>query len=111
MPYRDKKYLEWITKQPSIVTGQRPSVYHHEGPRGIGQKTDDYRTLPLSDRQHQLIHNKGKEWFAHTMNIDFKNTQIRLMMQYLEETYNIDAQEDIIHHLMLRIRELGGLER
>jgi len=36
-----------------------PSDPHHYGPRGLGQKTDDLRTVPLCRRCHDHFHAAG----------------------------------------------------
>jgi len=64
-PYRDKKYLAWIRKQPCVICRRTPSQAHHEalGNRGIGTKAPDTYTLPLCYMCHRNRENTGFETF------------------------------------------------
>lgn len=47
------KYLKWIGSHPCCVPGCGDRAQrHHYGPRGVGQKTDDPRTVPLCESCH-----------------------------------------------------------
>ncbi|HHH29077.1 MAG TPA: DUF968 domain-containing protein [Polyangiaceae bacterium] len=59
-PTRDAKYLEHVRSRPCcICLAAAPSDPHHFGPRGLGQKTDDRRTVPLCRRCHDRWHDHG----------------------------------------------------
>lgn len=52
----DSKYLEFVAGLPCCVTGSRPVTVHHligHNLRGIGDKTSDYLSIPLSPELHQ----------------------------------------------------------
>ncbi len=55
------KYLKWIGSHPCCVPGCGGRAQrHHYGPRGVGQKTDDPRTVPLCESCHlQHWHHDG----------------------------------------------------
>lgn len=70
-PERDKKYLEWITTLPCILTGYRPTVAHHQWKRhekAMGSKCSDYRAVPLCHEIHTLFHGdpgwKVYDWYG-----------------------------------------------
>jgi len=59
-PARSGKYLDYVRALPCCSCGARgPSDPHHYGPRGVGQKTDDTRTVPLCRRCHDVFHDSG----------------------------------------------------
>lgn len=59
-PKRDRKYLEHVRARPCCVCGSSPpNDAHHFGPRGMGQKTDDRRTVPLCRQHHDEWHTRG----------------------------------------------------
>jgi hypothetical protein len=55
-PARAPSYLQFVRGLKCACCGQVPSVPHHYGPRGMGQKTDDYRTVPLCVGCHESVH-------------------------------------------------------
>lgn len=56
-PERDEAYLAFVRDNPCCAcAAPGPSDPHHYGPRGVGQKTDDYRTVPLCRRCHDEFH-------------------------------------------------------
>lgn len=56
-PARAPKYLAFVRLKPCLLCGAPgPSHAHHHGPRGTGQKTDDYRTIPLCAADHDGYH-------------------------------------------------------
>lgn len=56
-PARAPHYLAFVRELPCCVGGcGAPSDAHHYGPRGVGQKTDDYRTAPVCRWHHGLEH-------------------------------------------------------
>lgn len=60
-PSRSADYLAHVRARPCTgCAAQGPNDAHHFGPRGMGQKTDDYRTLPLCRACHDLWHQTGR---------------------------------------------------
>lgn len=62
---RDRKYLDWLKRQPCIVTGLSDSEYDavdpaHIGTLGKGIKSPDNEALPLSHSLHLLAHQRGE---------------------------------------------------
>lgn len=58
---RDPKYLEHVRERPCCICGASPpSDPHHFGPRGMGQKADDRRTVPLCREHHDEWHTRGR---------------------------------------------------
>lgn len=56
-PARSPRYLAFVREHACAVCGRPgPSHAHHHGPRGMSQKTDDYRTLPLCVEDHAGYH-------------------------------------------------------
>lgn len=54
---RSEAYLDFIRHKPCILCGSPPkSDPHHQGYRGLGQKTDDTRTVPLCRKCHREFH-------------------------------------------------------
>lgn len=64
-PARSERYLVWVRTHPCLLCHRPgPSDAHHYGPRGLGQKTDDYRTVPLCRGCHDAVHSspvKGQQ--------------------------------------------------
>jgi hypothetical protein len=53
-PARSKAYLAFVRTHPCISCGKEgPSEADHVGPRGVGQKTSDYRCVPLCSACHR----------------------------------------------------------
>jgi len=60
---RDKKYLEWLSKQPPLIAGTGDTVCHHVkllGSGSMGKKPSDTDCIPISDSIHQRIHSSGR---------------------------------------------------
>lgn len=56
----DPKYLAHVrTRACCICAAPAPSEPHHYGPRGLGQKTDDRRTVPICRCCHDRWHDHG----------------------------------------------------
>lgn len=59
-PARSPAYLAYVRTHPCCLCGATPpSDAHHWGRRGVGQKTDDYRTVPLCRGCHDHVHAQG----------------------------------------------------
>jgi hypothetical protein len=62
--YRDRAHLEFVTQQPCLVCGRRPSDAHHlrfAQPRAIGRRVSDEYTVPLCRTHHRALHRRGDE--------------------------------------------------
>jgi hypothetical protein len=56
-PVRSRRYLAFVRSHPCCSCGAlAPSEAHHWGPRAVGEKTDDLRTVPLCRRCHDAWH-------------------------------------------------------
>lgn len=59
-PSRSAAYLAAVRLKPcAVCQAPGPSDPHHWGPRGMGQKTDDFRTVPLCRKHHDEFHSRG----------------------------------------------------
>lgn len=65
-PYRNDRYTDWVKSQPSVISGQPADDPHHligHGQGGMGTKSSDLYTIPLTRIEHNELHNIGwKEW-------------------------------------------------
>lgn len=58
---RSEIYLDFVRSQPCMWCGAlAPSDPDHVGPHGLGQKTDDLRTVPACRECHGQRHDKGR---------------------------------------------------
>jgi hypothetical protein len=51
-PVRDPKYLQFIKRQASVVSGLGPCDPCHTGPHATSQKSSDRSAIPLTRREH-----------------------------------------------------------
>jgi hypothetical protein len=61
---RDRGHLKFVTTQPCLLCGRRPSDAHHlrfAQPRAMGMKVSDEFTIPLCRLHHREAHNSGNE--------------------------------------------------
>lgn len=71
-PNRDAKYLAWIRKFPCCACGSARNIEAaHTGPHGLGQKADDYKTLPMCLECHRT----GKHAYHKIGRIDWEAVQ------------------------------------
>lgn len=61
---RDSSYLVWIRSLPSVISGGNAEPHHliGHGHSGMGTKTSDYWTFPLTRDEHQELHSGWKVW-------------------------------------------------
>ena len=53
-------YLAYVRSLPSVESGQLGCVAHHAiGNRYSTLKTSDYFTIPLTDAEHKILHDKA----------------------------------------------------
>jgi hypothetical protein len=72
--YRDRDHLRFVSAQPCLVCGRRPSDAHHlrfAQPRALGRRVSDEYTVPLCRSHHRALHRRGDEpawWEANKLN-------------------------------------------
>ena len=62
--YRNKEHLRYVTLQPCLLCGRKPSDAHHlrfVQPRALGRKTSDEFAGPLCRIHHRAAHRAGDE--------------------------------------------------
>jgi hypothetical protein len=62
--YRNKEHLRYVTLQPCLLCGRKPSDAHHlrfVQPRALGRKTSDEFAVPLCRIHHRAAHRAGDE--------------------------------------------------
>jgi hypothetical protein len=61
---RDKTHIQFVSKQPCLICGRRPSDPHHlrfaQHP-ALGRKVSDEFTVPLCRSHHRELHRSGDE--------------------------------------------------
>jgi hypothetical protein len=69
--YRNKDHLRFVTQQPCLLCGRKPSDAHHirfVQPRALGRKPSDEYVVPLCRSHHRAVHRIGDEqaWWTQT---------------------------------------------
>jgi hypothetical protein len=62
--YRDRAHLEFVSTQPCLLCGRRPSDAHHlrfAQLRALGRRVSDEYTVPLCRTHHRSLHRRGDE--------------------------------------------------
>jgi hypothetical protein len=62
--YRNRDHLRFVTKQPCLLCGRKPSDAHHirfVQPRALGRKASDEFAVPLCRAHHRALHRVGDE--------------------------------------------------
>jgi hypothetical protein len=62
--YRNRNHLQYVTQQPCLLCGRKPSDAHHirfVQPRALGRKASDEFTVPLCRFHHREVHRVGDE--------------------------------------------------
>jgi hypothetical protein len=62
--YRDRMHLRFVSAQPCLVCGRRPSDAHHlrfAQPRALGRRVSDEYAVPLCRTHHRALHQRGDE--------------------------------------------------
>jgi hypothetical protein len=62
--YRDRAHLEFVSSQPCLLCGRRPSDPHHlrfAQPRALGRRVSDEFAVPLCRTHHRVLHTRGDE--------------------------------------------------
>ena len=61
---RDREHVRFVTKQPCLICGRKPSDPHHlrfTQHRALGRKVSDEFTVPLCRGHHREVHRWGEE--------------------------------------------------
>jgi hypothetical protein len=61
---RDREHVRFVTKQPCLICGRKPSDPHHLRPaqhQALGRKVSDEFTVPLCRGHHREVHRCGDE--------------------------------------------------
>jgi len=82
---RDKAHMRFVTKQPCLVCGRRPSDPHHlrfAQHRALGRKVSDELTVPRCRTHHRELHRQADEvtWWM-KLGIDPNSTARSLWLQ------------------------------
>ena len=67
--FRDKDHRKFVTQQPCLICGRRPSDAHHlrfAQHRALGRKVSDEFIVPLCRGHHREVHRSGDEasWWS-----------------------------------------------
>ncbi len=62
-PVRSPRYLAFIRKQASVVSGLGPCEACHTGAHGAGQKSSDLAAIPLTRKEHEAF-DRDPHFFA-----------------------------------------------
>lgn len=110
---KDEAHLAFIRKLPSVVSGKWPVEACHirmgspmfKKPRaGIGQKSDDAWTLPLTPEEHrdQHAHHESKWWLS------WHIEPFTVAMALYEITGDLEAGRELIRELNEAVEKSGG---
>lgn len=82
-PLRSAKYLACVRQMDcTACESPPPNEPHHHGPRGTGQKTDDYRTIPLCLECHRKQHDGNYVIPIEDLNFYIVRTIMRVMREH-----------------------------
>lgn len=86
---RARSYLQFVRAQPCAVCGTTRRIEAaHTGPRGLGQKTSDFSSIPLCVRHHRTgvdsLHASGPLRFSEIHGLDVPALVAELNTQGLE---------------------------
>jgi hypothetical protein len=62
--YRDRAHLRFVSAQPCLICGRRPTDAHHlrfAQPRALGRRVSDEYAVPLCRSHHRALHRYGDE--------------------------------------------------
>jgi hypothetical protein len=62
--YRDRAHLRFVSAQPCLICGRRPSDAHHlrfAQVRALGRRVSDEYAVPLCRSHHRMLHRHGDE--------------------------------------------------
>lgn len=113
-PLRDAAYLRHVRTLDCCVGRDGasgpcsgPVVAHHHGPRGMGEKTDDYRSVPLCDGHHREFHDTGTigAWDRESLDRCFAYVMSNTLSFWMWASDRHAARERIVDALIAHIRE------
>jgi hypothetical protein len=81
--YINKKYKEFIKRQPCCITDRDCVDPHHV--KSVGSGGSDLTLVPLVHRLHQECHTIGKDTFQAKYNINFDLIRLKLLEKFIEE--------------------------
>lgn len=85
MVARSAAFLEFVRSQPCVGCMAPPrNDAHHWGARGVGIKTEDYRTVPLCRMCHQTFHQQGRvgPFDRDRTRFEFLRAQVDLLVRW-----------------------------
>ena len=82
-PWRSKKYLEYIRKQPCVVCGNTLTQAHHV--KTVGSGGGDEWAIPLCRNCHQMIHLVGRDTFFKRHEVNIQQELFNMVSDYLKE--------------------------
>ncbi|OUR99565.1 hypothetical protein A9Q84_00665 [Halobacteriovorax marinus] len=97
--HRNLKYLNWLRKQPCVVSGKKAECAHHirlgtNG--GTSLKPSDYFCIPLLNEFHttgsSALHIIGEETFLNHFKLDKSQLFLKYLSQYLLEVFDVHFQ-------------------
>ena len=78
-PLRSRSHLDFIRSLPCVIPGcKRKAEAAHIGPRGLSQKADYNRTVPLCAHHHREQHQLGRRRFEAHYGVDLNAVIERL---------------------------------
>lgn len=108
-PLRSKAYLAFVRMRPCCVCeATAPNEAHHFGPRGMGEKTDDYRAIALCPHHHREFHDHGvcRGWSRERTEKVFVQAMVAALYEWLpSHGHDDDMDHVIVDALIAHIRE------
>ena len=108
--YRNKEYIKFIKGQKCAATlTDHEIVAHHvrlDKSGGVGLKPSDYKTIPLTDKQHVHLHQVGESYYFNKNNIDPFKEIAEYLFEYFENQVTEADSEKVIEVLETAIEGL-----
>jgi hypothetical protein len=87
-PVRSPRYLAFVRKQASVVSGLGPCDPCHTGQHAGGQKSSDLSTIPLTRREHDQFDADPRAYVHHhRLDIDALTKRLRTDFEHGGGTY------------------------
>lgn len=81
--YDSPEFVEWIRVQPSIASGKGPCVAAHSRTGGTRRKADACWNVPLTQAEHDELHDHGIKTFEAKFGISLAFHAPRIWQQWL----------------------------
>ena len=83
--WRNKKYTDWVKRQPCMIMHCQADDPHHIMGHGLtgGTKAPDWACIPLSRATHTALHDMGYEAWE-----DIHGSQLDLLMQFWRDNWD-----------------------